>query len=268
MGGDLQVESHLGDGSSFKVSLLLPWVENNKVNEPKLKKIIGYEGLQQTICIVDDDPVLRGLLAELLVPLGFNTVEAHDAENCLKLIEQVHPDLFLMDISMPGMSGLELVHKLRQEGSTTPVVMLSADAKEYNNQEDYQTDYDDYLVKPVSNHQLLEKVAQCLDLDWIYRGDTDKPVGNSTSKFHSQLNSSMSCLDHKPASLEIVLPQHSLLLELKAYAEMGYQKGVNASLQQISDEGILDDDSYGCLVQLSDAFQFEQLAQHIEAHSA
>jgi signal transduction histidine kinase/CheY-like chemotaxis protein len=269
MGGDLQVESALGKGSQFRVSLLLPWIDATTMDEPKLKKVVGYEGLQRTVCVVDDDPVLRGLLADLLVPLGFNTVEAHDALSCLQLIEQVHPDLFLMDISMPGMSGLELVHKLRKLGNSTPVIMLSADAQEYNQQEDYQTDYDDYLVKPVSNHQLFEKIAHHLDLEWIYRGDAGKLSAgvlykNVTGSPHSVASSEGIS---EGQGLENSLPKHALLLELKAYAEMGYQKGVNASLQQIADEGILDETAFSRLQHLSQAFQFEQLAKHIEACS-
>ena len=271
MGGDLQVDSELGSGSEFKVSLLLPWVDVNTIEEPKLKRVIGYEGLQRTVCIVDDDPVLRGLLSDLLVPIGFNIVEANDAPRCIEVVEQVHIDLFLMDISMPGMSGLELVHKLRRQGNVKPVIMLSADAHEYNRKDDYQADYDDYLVKPVSNHQLFDKISQYLELEWIYRNEMGSGrihqgyLSNGVSSSPVTETSSSNMTPNQ--SLDSKLPKHALLLELKAYAQMGYQKGVNATLKQISNENLLDESSFRQLEQLSQGFQFEKLALHIEAYS-
>ena len=253
------------------MSLLLPWVDVNTIEEPKLKRVIGYEGLQRTVCIVDDDPVLRGLLSDLLVPIGFNVVEANDAPRCMELVEQVHIDLFLMDISMPGMSGLELVHKLREQGNVKPVIMLSADAHEYNRKDDYQADYDDYLVKPVSNHQLFDKISQYLELEWIYRnemkGGLSQQGGLSNGVPSIPVMEAGSSNITPNQSLDSTLPKHALLLELKAYAQMGYQKGVNATLKQILNENLLDESSFRQLEQLSQGFQFEKLALHIEAYS-
>lgn len=258
MGGDLQVNSQAGIGTEFKVSMMLPWLDAATVEETSKQTIIGYSGYQRTICIVDDDPVLRGLLSDLLSPLGFKVVEAHDGLSCLALVEAVHPDLFILDISMPGMSGLELASQLRENGISAPILMLSADAKEYNQKPEYQEDYDDYLVKPVSNQLLLEKVGAYLDLNWISRND-------SAVIHNADLGEK---LDSDVQPKDSVLPKHSLLLELKAYAEMGYQKGVNNILDQIETEQLLSEESFSYLQQLSHAFQFEKLAQHIEANSA
>lgn len=262
MGGDLQVKSQVGEGTEFRVSVLLPWVDQATVDqamagEAKLQTVIGYEGYQRTICLVDDDPVLRGLLADLLVPLGFNTLEAHDAQSCLKLLESVRPDLFLLDISMPGMSGLVLAETLRTMGISTPIVMLSADAQESNRAIDYQHRYNDYLIKPVSNHILLDKVAHHLELEWIYRGvEAAEPAAVATPI------PTVGALDP-----EVTLPKHALLLELKAFAEMGYRKGVNVSLNQIEQEGLLNSEVFSHLKQLTDNFQLEKLAHYIEAKS-
>lgn len=258
MGGDLKVNSEEGNGTEFKVSLMLPWTDNLNADDTSPKTIIGYSGFQRTLCIVDDDPVLRGLLSDLLTPLGFKVIEAHDAQNCLEQIKHVRPDLFLLDISMPGMTGLELASELRNEGMAAPVIMLSADAREYNQEPEYQADYDDYLVKPVSNHLLLEKIGQYLDLEWISRTGSEIPWGSSDANDEVKEISTSS---------DSVLPKHSLLLELKAYAEMGYQKGVSSVLNQIKTEQLLSEESFSYLLQLSQAFQFEKLAQHIEANS-
>ena len=113
-------------------------------------------------------------------------------------------------------------------------------------------------MKPVSNQLLLEKVGAYLDLNWISRNDS---AVIHKADLGEKLDSDVQLKDS-------VLPKHSLLLELKAYAEMGYQKGVNNILDQIETEQLLSEESFSYLQQLSHAFQFEKLAQHIEANSA
>lgn len=264
MGGDLQVDSRPGEGTEFRVTLMLPWVEQAVTDEPKLKTVMGYEGFQRTICLVDDDPVLRGLLADLLVPLGFNTLEARDAESCLKMLDEVRPDLFLLDISMPGMNGLELCTRIREMGIKVPVLMLSADAQESNRATEYQQFYNDYLIKPVNNHHLLDKIARYLELEWVYRhGDIEASAG--TSRLSAGVDLSTSAVPVDPLAMN--LPSHPLISELKAFAEMGYSKGVAGSLRALEQEALLSGEVMDHFKQLKDAFQLEKIARFIEARS-
>lgn len=263
MGGDLQVKSVPGKGSEFRVSLLLPWVDQPAADDPRAKQPAGYEGYQRTLCLVDDDPVLRGLLADLLTPLGFKTVEAHSGESCLQLVNQIRPDLFILDISMPGMSGLELAHQLKEQGFSQPILMLSANVEDDSQQSIYRQDYDDYLVKPVSNQYLLERIAHHLELEWVYGHHTDsQPL--SEGEYETDI-SELTGSDLQFQSPEgHSIPRHNLILELKAYAEMGYQKGVVESLRKIECEDLICSDTQRYLQHLCAGFQFEKLAATIE----
>ncbi len=253
MGGDLQVDSTPGQGSSFKVSLMLPWVNETDGYTPQRLRVVGYEGYQRTICLVDDDPVLRGLLSELLMPLGFTTLEAHDADACLALLDSSQPDLFLLDISMPGMNGLELARTLRQRQIQAPILMLSADAEEYNRHREDQSSYDDYLVKPIGNQQLLDKLAKHLQLEWTYQ-DVTPPAPAAT----------IATAPQNDTAVAIAIPDHSLILELQAFAEMGYRKGVQEVLKKLHQQSLLNDATQTHLEQLSDNFQYQQLAHCLE----
>ena len=253
MGGDLQVESKLGSGSSFKVNVMLPWV-NAKEKEATIKaKVVGYEGYQRTICLVDDDPVLKGFLSDLLIPLGFTTLEAFDADSCLNLLDEAKPDLFILDVSMPGKSGLELSEILRDRGIRSPILMLSANAQLPDQASREKGRYDDYLVKPITNTALLDKLAHYLNLNWITQ--SAQPDSIKAGALENQSESK---------TLHFEVPDHALIRELKAYAEMGYRKGVTQTLAQVQEAELISDAFYEHLSNLCQLFQFEQLATCLE----
>jgi len=256
MGGELQLESKIMEGSRFKVCLMLPWVNNQEKSASLKAKIIGYEGYQRTICLVDDDPVLRGFLSDLLIPLGFTTLEAFDAESCLNLVAHAKPDLFLMDVSMPGKNGFELAQMLREKNISAPILMLSANAlrPEVKPKDGPQSVYNDYLVKPISNNALLEKLEEQLQLTWITQS-ANKDAEEAFLKLGSQ----------GKENKVFAIPDHALIRELKAYAEMGYRKGVIQTLQQVLDADIITTDFHQHLEVLSTNFQFEQLAACLES---
>ena len=115
MGGDIKVLSTVGRGSTFKVKMLLSEVTNPQRIAPVEAPISGYHGARKTILITDDDPVHRDLLREVLTPLGFILLSAPDGPGCLALAQHCRPDLFLLDISMPGMDGWTVAETLRAE---------------------------------------------------------------------------------------------------------------------------------------------------------
>lgn len=250
MGGDLQATSTPGEGSRFKVSLMLPWVDTPAavaVQEP----VTGYTGERKTVCVVDDDPVLRGLLSDMLQPLGFKVYEARSAQACLELIEEVKPDLYLLDISMPGMNGLDLAAELRRQGHSEPILMLSADVQEQRRQPAGSAVYDDYLVKPVSSQLLLDRIGHFLKLDWA-RKQAKEPEPVKAETLVPQVSA---------AGEEV--PDHPLVRELRGYAEIGYRRGVRQVLEQIQETELLSGAQLAHLTQLSDGMQFGRLAEYL-----
>ena len=253
MGGDLQVESRLGKGSCFKINVMLPWINAQEKEESIKAKVVGYEGHQRTLCLVDDDPVLRGFLSDLLIPLGFTTLEAFDADSCIQLLDAAKPDLFILDVSMPGKTGLELATMLREKGIRAPILMLSANAQLPDQSSQDKASYNDYLVKPITNSALLDKLAHYLKLNWITQNAQQNAVKGAL--LSSSLISS---------ELHYDVPDHALIRELKAYAEMGYRKGVTQTLAQVKDAELISVEFYDYLNNLCQHFQFEQLATSLE----
>ncbi len=78
------------------------------------------------VLIVDDDPASRRLLQVRLRALGCEVVQAADGQKGLAAIQQEVPSLILLDLQMPGMSGMEVIRRLRQDGVEIPIVVVTA----------------------------------------------------------------------------------------------------------------------------------------------
>jgi len=172
MGGDIQVSSVVGTGSNFRVKMLLSEVTNPTRIAPIDAPVFGYHGPRKTILVTDDDPIQRDLLREVLTPLGFILLSAPDGPACLALAQHCRPDLFLLDISMSGMTGWTVAETLRANGHhQARILMVSASALEAHGAPLAQPFHDGYLMKPIDIPRLLESIRQLLKIEWQYETD-------------------------------------------------------------------------------------------------
>ena len=117
-----------------------------------------------TILIADDEPNQLELLAFNLTQEGFIVYRAHDGKDALEKIEEINPDLAILDWMMPVYSGIDLCRKLRERPETRglPVIMLSARGEESDRTLGLDTGADDYLTKPFSPKELVARVKALL----------------------------------------------------------------------------------------------------------
>jgi signal transduction histidine kinase/FixJ family two-component response regulator len=134
-------------------------------------------GPRRTIVVVDDNEDHREMMREILVPLDFVVLTAAGGTDCLTLIEGIQPDLFLVDILMPGMNGWQLVSRLREAGQTAPIVMLSANIGDAAAHSDSDDSHNDAIGKPVDIRRLRDKLALHLGLKWIYAEEVHSGAG-------------------------------------------------------------------------------------------
>ena len=114
------------------------------------------------ILIVDDEPeMLRGLEDNLRFE-GYQTVAAGDGKRGLALALSEAPDLILLDVMMPGMSGWDLCRELRRRGLDTPVIMLTARGAEVDRVLGLELGADDYVTKPFSLRELMARIRAVL----------------------------------------------------------------------------------------------------------
>jgi CheY-like chemotaxis protein len=114
----------------------------------------------KTVLVVDDEPVLRAIVREILDEEGYAVIEAPDGRVALEIMESARPDLVLMDVMMPGVDGREAYRQLRShpDHRDVPVVMMSAAIQPHG----LDPSIAGFMAKPFDLNQLVELVARLI----------------------------------------------------------------------------------------------------------
>jgi DNA-binding response OmpR family regulator len=115
------------------------------------------------ILVVDDDQDLRESIAEVLSEAGFAVTEADRGEEALEHLAHKNLDLILLDLIMPGLSGLELMGRIREKSPRMPVIMITAFASVDNAVAAMRQGASDYITKPFRIDALLASVGRVLE---------------------------------------------------------------------------------------------------------
>jgi two-component system phosphate regulon response regulator PhoB len=118
------------------------------------------EPMQSNILIVEDDLAIREMMAFSLRREGFETFKAASGHEALEQLNQVHPDLIVIDWGLPDMSGIDLIEMIRRDEviKEVPIIMLTARAEESDKVKGLERGADDYLTKPASMLELLARI--------------------------------------------------------------------------------------------------------------
>jgi PAS domain S-box-containing protein len=178
MGGKLKVESKLGWGSRFWFDVTLRVVTAAPVAVASAGcRLIGYKGPRRRVLIVDDNAANRGVLVDMLEPLGFEIMATADGTSALTEARRFRPDLVLMDLRLPGgIDGLEATRRLRQSdrGAAMRIIAVSASAYDFDRTECFAAGCDDFLAKPFREEELAGMIERTLGLTWKY-ADPEAP---------------------------------------------------------------------------------------------
>ena len=113
------------------------------------------------ILLVDDQVKLLKIIKAYLENEGYLVETAQDGREALDLIKEFNPQLLVLDLMLPGISGIEVCQKIRQS-SDLPILMLTAKSAEDDKLQGFEYGADDYLVKPFSLHELLARIKAIL----------------------------------------------------------------------------------------------------------
>ena len=167
MGGELDFESVVGRGSNFWIDL---------PGEPKQVAAVDAQLDEQAlpqmpggghmVLYVEDNPDNLSLMEEVISMVdNVELISAHTGELGLEMAEIHHPDVILMDINLPGITGIEALHRLRKNPDTQdiPVIALSADAMSEDIQRGLDEGFDAYLTKPINLGQVIDHISMAVE---------------------------------------------------------------------------------------------------------
>ncbi|GAB1420855.1 hypothetical protein MASR2M15_09800 [Anaerolineales bacterium] len=121
--------------------------------------------MKKNILVVDDEIGALTLIGIMLERGGFNIIKAKDADSALAELNQITPDLIILDVMMPGIDGIELckIIRNREDTANIPVLILSARGDAESVMRGMEAGADDYLPKPILHHDLVAKVRAMLE---------------------------------------------------------------------------------------------------------
>ncbi|OQW91186.1 MAG: hypothetical protein BWK79_17540, partial [Beggiatoa sp. IS2] len=205
MGGQLQVTSTLGVGSTFTVEITVQ-SEVLLGSKTELERVIGFKIAPSSpfvrkrvtsllepetthfspmlkehelrILVIDDQWQDRSIISKILKPLGFNVIEAGDGQEALTLARQIRPEVIFVDLVMTEMSGLECTRRLRQDLKLEDsiIIALSAHVIAQVQQQSLDAGCNAFLGKPIDVQQLLHLLAFHCHLEWIHRRPLEEEI--------------------------------------------------------------------------------------------
>ncbi|RFU46625.1 PAS domain S-box protein [Paraburkholderia sp. DHOC27] len=244
MGGEIRVTSDVGQGSTFWFELDAPVSHAEVEDFQSAFEIVGYEGDERHVLVIDDVAANRALIVDSLVRYGFRVSESSDGRDALAKAEASRPDLILLDTVMPVMGGIETLSQIRASAvlHDVPVIAVSADASTRNRQANLAAGASVFLEKPLDLDRLLKEIAAVLALKWTHRA--------------------------RPAKTEepTVVPPHDELMALHRFALRGSMRDIVRHADYLVD---LDSRYSGFATQLrrlATAYESQALLTLIEQH--
>jgi len=258
MNGQIQVKSQPGVGSQFffevELAIATDWAHQNSMTTGK--QIIGYEGQRRSILVVDDRWENRGVLVNLLEPLGFQLTEAENGQAGLEKIRQSQPDLVITDLVMPVMDGFELLKQVRSANDLQhqKIVVSSASVSQAYQQMSLDAGGNDFLAKPVEVSELFNLLATHLELKWKYE---------ITASNESASSIPTTALENPEGS---IIPSPVELKTLLEMAQKGNLKRLREHTEHIANSNPGYADFASEILQLAKQFKAEEIEELLQQH--
>jgi signal transduction histidine kinase/CheY-like chemotaxis protein len=246
MGGEIAARSTPGAGTTFTVRLLLS--EASAASAPVVApaRIRGYVGPRVNVVLIDDDPTHLDIVRSLLSALDFNVFIAPNGHTGIELVIAVRPDLVMIDISMPDMSGWDVARTLRAREDLKHVrlMMVSANAHEFSPGGGEDSLHDAFVMKPIDVQLLLDSVANVLRLQWTYE-------------------SAAAPIEPQRAANPVALARHHLD-DLYQLGRIGHVRGIHAKLKEVEAEHPMNGEFTGQLRALVANFELKRYMTVLE----
>ena len=152
-----------------------------------------------SILLIEDDKTIRLALGFTLTNAGYELTVATDGAEGLEVARTTNPDLILLDVMLPKLSGLEVARLLRNDGNKVPIIMLTALDQETDKVAGLDAGADDYVTKPFSTAELLARIRA--NMRRQRRANDDRPAQIDAGALHMDLDASRVLVAGSPVKL-------------------------------------------------------------------
>ncbi|EAZ89035.1 GAF domain-containing hybrid sensor histidine kinase/response regulator [Crocosphaera chwakensis] len=178
MGGDITVNSRVGEGTTFTFDIYfqpaIASVKNTTATMFRYPVGLAPDQPHFRILVVEDKQTNRDLLVKLLTLVGFEVKEAINGQEAITIWDTWEPHLIWMDMQMPIMNGYEATKRIKAslKGQATVIIALTASVFEEQRQKVLDCGCDDFAAKPFRSQEIFDKMAQYLGVQYIYEEST------------------------------------------------------------------------------------------------
>lgn len=237
MDGEITVRSQVGHGSTFQVQLnnvaigSLSQAQDDVVSLDLESVTFG----DAKILLVDDIDTNRELVRHFLERYGFEFTEAKNGEEAWDCVQKETPDLVLLDMKMPHMSGYELAKKMKADthSSKTPIIALTATAMK-ESEEDIRALCNGYLRKPISRIELVQELMRFLPYQMADSNLEETTMGDVQAQI-DDVAGLVSALESKQVAWEAVLGDVLVVNEIETFANVIKEIGQEYRYQPLID---------------------------------
>lgn len=166
MGSKIQLESQLGKGSKFSFDINFAISEEIKENQNPQNIIydVDYVALEnRNILVVEDNKINQMITKKILEKNKMKCLVADNGTEAIQLVKDNNFDVVLMDIHMPGISGIEATHEIRKFDKTLPIIALTAVTIDENLDDFYRAGFNEIIPKPFKTEEFFEKIYRTLE---------------------------------------------------------------------------------------------------------
>ena len=197
----------------------------------------------KSILIVEDEQNIVDILSFNLSREGYDTLEAYDGPTGLQLALEQDPDLILLDLMLPGMDGFEVCRQVRESGSSTPIIMLTAREEETDKVLGLELGADDYITKPFAMRELMARVKANIRRVDMAPAQSAPPAGETEKRLELgrvsiDLDGATVFKDRKP--LDLTQREYELLTFLASHPNKVYSR--IDLMEQVWNYGYVGDD--------------------------
>ncbi|WP_250893657.1 hybrid sensor histidine kinase/response regulator [Croceibacterium selenioxidans] len=252
LGGQIEVESEPGIGTCFRVTLMLGEVAgafaNAALRPATPVTALALDGRGRSILLVDDDPQQLSFMKALLAAQGFAVTAVPDGETAVCLCRQASFDLAMLDINLPGISGWETGHRVRELlGRDIRILMLSGNLQEAPKGSVEEPIHDRFLAKPVEFNALLEAVGELLEI-----ACRPAPMPGKLPALHKSEGANPRALPH--------------ITRIREFLSIGHYRGVESALGELAEDVPEASDLVAFLLEKLDRFDLAAMARKLEAY--